>query len=324
MTDAEQKKTAAVTVAVITYHSEETILETLDSILKQTYGPENIELVISDDASKDDTVKLIELWLVKYRSHFRCVNFLSNEVNGGIAKNCNIAWKAATSEWIKTIAGDDILLPNCISDNVDYILEHQNKNISVLFSKMQSFCVAASGEHLHLAIMPSREELQFFQLSALAQYHFLQKQGICGAPSVFINREILKNVGYADERFLVEDYPLWLKLTSKDIKLYFMNVTTVKYRIGESISRNKTTLINERYINDLMNIDSILIFPSLNKSDFIIVIRKKLWANLSLVISRVFKNKVNIFSKFFILCAFTIRPGFLKFQLSKIKRKVGG
>jgi len=49
-----------VSVAVITYNSAETVLETLDSIATQTYGTENIELIISDDASTDKTVHVID------------------------------------------------------------------------------------------------------------------------------------------------------------------------------------------------------------------------------------------------------------------------
>ena len=103
-----------VTVAVITYHSAATVLETLDSIVNQTYGPENIELIISDDGSKDSTVQVIESWLVENLSLFHSVTFFANEANVGISKNCNVAWKAATSEWVKTIAGDDQLVENAL------------------------------------------------------------------------------------------------------------------------------------------------------------------------------------------------------------------
>jgi len=50
-----------VTVAVTTYQSSLYVIETLDSIYNQTYP--NIELVISDDSSSDNTVELVNEWV---------------------------------------------------------------------------------------------------------------------------------------------------------------------------------------------------------------------------------------------------------------------
>ena len=50
-----------VSVVVITYNSEKYILETLESIKTQSY--KNLELIISDDCSKDDTVMICRDWL---------------------------------------------------------------------------------------------------------------------------------------------------------------------------------------------------------------------------------------------------------------------
>ncbi|XEH48867.1 glycosyltransferase family 2 protein [Edwardsiella tarda] len=310
-----------VTVAVITYHSALTVIETLDSIVHQSYGAERIELIISDDGSTDNTVQVIDEWLLHHRNKFYRAIFFANKCNGGISKNCNIAWKAATSEWIKTIAGDDILLPTCISDNVNYINSQEGENISVLFSKMQSFKVEASGLRSNLSILPTHDELHFFQLSALEQYRHLQREGITGSPSVFINREKLSDIGFADERFLVEDFPLWFKFVSGGIKLHFMDVVTVFYRVGDSVSRNKTTLINKRFINDLINIDDVLVIPSLRRRDIITIFRKKVWTRLSLVIAAIFRNRVNFISRLIMLSIFSIRPGFLKHQIYKLKKK---
>ncbi|HAX2253154.1 TPA: glycosyltransferase, partial [Escherichia coli] len=44
-----------ITITVISYNSSATISDTLNSILQQTYNKKNIEVIISDDASKDNT-----------------------------------------------------------------------------------------------------------------------------------------------------------------------------------------------------------------------------------------------------------------------------
>lgn len=55
--------TPLVTIAVVTYNSSQTILETLESVKEQTY--KNIELIISDDCSSDNTTDICQKWLQK-------------------------------------------------------------------------------------------------------------------------------------------------------------------------------------------------------------------------------------------------------------------
>ncbi|MBX9565837.1 glycosyltransferase family 2 protein [Aeromonas hydrophila] len=65
-----------VAVVVITYNSAKTVVETLNSIVSQTYGADFIELIISDDASVDNTTNVIEDWLEQHGSSFYSVMFL--------------------------------------------------------------------------------------------------------------------------------------------------------------------------------------------------------------------------------------------------------
>ncbi|WP_412503568.1 glycosyltransferase family 2 protein [Shewanella indica] len=306
-----------VTVAVITYHSAATVLETLDSILNQSYGPENVELIISDDGSKDTTVLVINDWLAQHQAKFHSVKFFANEVNSGISKNCNVAWKAATSEWIKTIAGDDILLPNCLADNVEFVLEHND--IAVLFSKMQSFKVTENGLKQNLAILPTARAQQFFELPALKQFHYLQRQGISGAPSAFINRVKLASIGFADERFkMMEDFPLWFNFTRTNNMLHFMDKMTVEYRLTESVSHSSMKLINEVYFNEIIKVEIELVAPTLSSQQKILKFRKWFWPYLVVKIAKLFDNKVTLASRLFITLAFMIRPGTIKSILNKI------
>ncbi|QJT28661.1 glycosyltransferase [Aeromonas media] len=307
-----------VTVAVITYHSAKTVVETLDSIVAQSYGPENIELIISDDGSRDNTVPVINEWLALHQAKFYCVKFFTNVANSGISKNCNVAWKAATSSWIKTIAGDDILLPNCLTDNIDFVFSQKHNDVSVLFSKMQLFSVAESGIRQELRILPTIHAQKFFKLSALKQFQYLQQQGISGAPSAFINRVKLASVGFADERFpMMEDHPLWFKLCQAGFKLNFMDKITVLYRIADSVSNSKSRLINVDYINEIVAVEEKLVIPTLSDNQYILKLRKRQWPKLAIRVAAIFDNKVTFFSKLAIAMIFMIKPGFLSAQLYK-------
>ena len=312
------KKT--ISVAVITYNSSQTVTETLDSIYHQSYGAENIELIISDDASSDNTVEIIENWLKHHQSSFSKVVFFKNEVNGGVSKNINVAWTASTSEWIKSIAGDDILLPSCLDDNVDYVLKREHENIGAVFSSMQVFYVDEQLNKVNTYLMPSPAYYHFFDLTAESQYDYLKINGIPIAPSSFIKRSALISVDYADERFrLIEDYPLWLKLTKCGYILKFFNKKTVQYRKSDSISSSRSKIINERYFNEMKLIDDVVVIPDLKKSQCILKLRKKAWPRTMLYVAGIFNNTPSVLSRIIVSLVNVLKPGFVSFQLRKIK-----
>ena len=104
--------TMLVSVYVVTYNSAEYVIETLNSVYNQTYN--NIELIITDDASTDNTIELCKRWLNNHQDRFSDVQLVTSTINTGISANCNRAVKVAKGYWLKGIAGDDILLPNCV------------------------------------------------------------------------------------------------------------------------------------------------------------------------------------------------------------------
>ncbi len=101
-----------VSVVVITYNSAKYVIETLESVKDQTY--KNIELVVADDASTDDTLTLVKQWVDANKGRFSGYKVVESEINTGIAPNLNRGIMAATGAYIKPIAGDDLLLNNCI------------------------------------------------------------------------------------------------------------------------------------------------------------------------------------------------------------------
>lgn len=284
-----------VSVAVITYNSSATVLQTLNSILEQTYGSHNIELIISDDASLDNTVEVVQCWIDLHGKKFHSIDLIENKVNGGISKNCNIAWQRATSEWIKSIAGDDLLLKDCLLNNMHYV--KTNKDVRVVFSKMQSFSEDICGVKLGLEF-PNSFQKKIFNLSAREQFNILSKiDGISVAPTSFIDRKTLAEIGYADERFpLIEDYPLWFKLTKYGIKLHYFDKATVMYRVGNSISQAKNELTNLGHIIRRHDIDIKLVFPHLEKTARINKLRRLLSYQLMILLVNCSGNKKNNFT----------------------------
>lgn len=278
-----------VSVAVISYNSSETIIDTLESVLAQTYGSEKIELIISDDASKDNTNQIIDKWLSVNQGFFYNTKFIKNFINKGVSANCNQAWRASSCEWIKSIAGDDMLESDCIKFNINYI--NKNPESKIVFSKMRWFGNIQK-------VTPSKYNMRFFKKDSKKQNNWLKCFSFNIAPASFISREALESIGYADESYrTIEDLPLWLKFTAAGYKLHFLDLITVNYRASESTSMSSDRFVNVDFLNDLI---------SINKSQ-----AKSFWKNpvneylrfeqlimfyCTLLISKVFKNKKNKYS----------------------------
>ena len=218
-----------VTIGVATYNSEKTIIETLDSIRKQTYP--NIKLIISDDCSSDDTIHVVQHWLEENSGRFISTKIITVPHNTGVSASFNRIWDACDTEWLKDIAGDDLLLPNCIENNTKYICEHSDA--VVVFSRAIGF-TTKRGRKKWVDI--PWHDYSFFYLTPKEQYHYLFYKGNhLPAASCFYNiKELRKTCIRHDERIpLLEDYPKWVMFARKDVVFHFLDKPTVEYRLNE-------------------------------------------------------------------------------------------
>ena len=98
------KNKPLISVIVATYNNSDTIVESLNSILNQTY--QNFEVLVVDDASEDDTLKkLNEIQNDKLK-------VFSNANNIGLTKSLNLLIKKSKGDYIARHDSDDISFPN--------------------------------------------------------------------------------------------------------------------------------------------------------------------------------------------------------------------
>src|SRR6188768_2547720 len=101
-----------VSIICLSYNHERFVQEAIGSVLQQTYP--NIELIVVDDGSTDNSADAISNLLSKYPS----VSFLRLEKNMGYCKAFNQGLARATGDFIIDLAGDDILLPERVAEGV--------------------------------------------------------------------------------------------------------------------------------------------------------------------------------------------------------------
>ena len=101
---------ARISVAIPVYNCEKYIEKCLDSIKNQTY--KNYEVIISNDASTDNTMSIIE----KYKKNNPQMDIvvINNIQNVGVCENRNILINSCNGEYITFVDNDDYIENNCL------------------------------------------------------------------------------------------------------------------------------------------------------------------------------------------------------------------
>jgi glycosyltransferase involved in cell wall biosynthesis len=107
-----------VSVIIPTYNSEKYIKESLESIINQTY--DNLEVVVTDDCSKDNTVDMVK----KYQSNDSRIRLIVNKKNMGIALNMNKGIRVCKGKYIAILDADDWAYPYRVEEQVKVMEEN--------------------------------------------------------------------------------------------------------------------------------------------------------------------------------------------------------
>lgn len=125
-----QKAKPCVSIGLPVYNGENFIIETLDSILSQTYT--DFELIISDNASTDNTKSICEAYVAQDKR----IRYYRNEQNLGGAWNYNRVLDLSRGTYFKWAAHDDLLAPtliaecvNTLNDDSSIILCHSKTSV---------------------------------------------------------------------------------------------------------------------------------------------------------------------------------------------------
>ena len=238
-----EEKMPLVSVAVITFNSSKYVLETLESIKAQTY--QNIELIISDDCSTDNTMQLCKIWCEQNKERFARIQYVEVEQNTGVSANCNRAEDACEAEWVKLIAGDDMLLPNCLTDFMEYVQTHED--VVYVFGKIELF----DDIQKKIVYNDTWPNYSIFLLdSSKEQYDFFLRNGNCiPSASVFYNKNRSINLGIrCDERIpFIEDRPRWYQLFEQNVRLHFVGKYVVRYRVCHKESLSVGSTYSDRF-----------------------------------------------------------------------------
>lgn len=124
-----------VSVVVPMHNDEAWIGETLESVHRQTYPLENIELIAVDDASSDQSASIARAFL---RDHAMQGQVIACGQNVGVGAARNLGWQRAAGEWIQFLDADDLLAPRKIEVQMSWA-SHCPEDVAVVYSTWQYF-----------------------------------------------------------------------------------------------------------------------------------------------------------------------------------------
>jgi glycosyltransferase involved in cell wall biosynthesis len=238
-----QSNNPLVSVLVASYNNAHYILESLDSVQAQTY--DNIELIIVDDCSKDNSVEVINDWIA--RTGYPCT-FIRNERNRGVCYVSNLFLQQAQGTYFSWLASDDILLPGKLATQVECFRTLPD-DYAMLFSDVH--LIDENGKYYPKTYLQDKYTKGEFDSGHLFEY--IIEMNPIAAVGALTRTDCARAVGGYDETLSYEDLDMWLKLSSK-YKVKYLNVVVAKYRIHSQSALK--TLSNFFFESQLRMLDS--------------------------------------------------------------------
>jgi len=219
-----------VTVIVPVYNHEEYISSCIRSIWEQSYGAENIQLIVVEDCSPDGSRDVV----IKEHEQLG-FDLILNETNRGIIYNINLSLKKATGKYVCITGSDDIWDPKKLDIQVEYM--EANPKVG-----------ACSGNQLEIDSKGVPFASEFQKKLPHATYEFKDiflRRFFFSTPLAMMRKSALEVVGEYPANLKVEDFFMWLKLTSNGFQMAHLESILGKYRIHEGNTNAKAVLIYE-------------------------------------------------------------------------------
>jgi glycosyltransferase involved in cell wall biosynthesis len=237
MVSVDQPK---VSVIMAAYNEEETILDSIESIIGQTY--DNFELIIVDDGSTDATPELVR------DVNNNKIRFIQNDDNRTLPYSLNRGIRESNGQYIARNDADEISKPARLERQVEYL--DNNPDVQVVGCWCE--IIGKNGEHI-------------INEGFAADRDFGVEDLIRNGPglthgSVMMRRDALEKVGGYREPFeYAQDYDLWLRISDRFGEGAIDYIPEVLYERkieAGQIANRKPTLICAEYARESIRSDT--------------------------------------------------------------------
>lgn len=203
-----------VSVVISSYNHAPYIESSILSVLQQTYP--DIELIVVDDGSTDDSVAIIRRLACQYDFDF------SVQTNKGLTRTLNEAFARCTGEYLAPFGSDDIMLPERLQVQISYMQDKPEVgmccgNIELIDAAGNPYDPADKG------IEAPFKRISFDDL-------FIHRKSGLSAPTMLIRREAFERAGGFNPEIRLEDLYIQLKILSLGYYIDKLPVLMARYR----------------------------------------------------------------------------------------------
>ncbi len=209
------------TVLTPAYNRAGFIGEAVESVLNQSYG--NIEYIVVDDGSSDGTFEILQ----EYEAAGKLTLLThENHSNRGQSAALNVGLRAAKGTYVTILDSDDMLHPEKLSKQVDFLEKHPE------FAMVYGQAMAISGDGRELFPIPDDSHSEPGDPNRLLLNFYMPSPGVA-----MVRKSIFDRVGFFDEAFrAAQDHDMALRIAEVG-PFAFLKGTVFFYRKhGDSIS----------------------------------------------------------------------------------------
>ena len=226
-----------VSIIIPAYNAEKYVSRMLESILNQTYS--NVECIIIDDGSTDNTYKTIQQYKEKFDKRRKVLKLLHQE-NKGQAAALNLGLKQVTGEYLIWADSDDYFELDAFETMVDCLEKNKDRDL------VRANAVTRLENNLD-EIYEKREQKNYTQENILDDYIIAKQDNIPTYIGIIMTRFKYfkeKNKGIEiDESRVGQNLQMIIPITY-NAKAYCLNKIVYNYIIRQdSHSRTKKTMI---------------------------------------------------------------------------------
>jgi len=234
----EIKKSPLVSVIIPLYNYEKYVADCIDSIVKQDY--ENIEIVLIDNASTDNGLKIAKNKLRSCINSSIKYNIIENSQNLGICASLNLAVHAVKGEYTCIISADDLLAKGRITRHIQILEKSSKLNITVCNGPIQTMKEDGTPTS-KLTLLGSLGENEKFSFeSVVTKKNDLTLQGCT------FHTHVLKELLF-DENLFYDDWDFFIRLTLHNYGIVYDELVSAHYRVKETgLALNTVKMIESR------------------------------------------------------------------------------
>ncbi|MDI9309904.1 MAG: glycosyltransferase [Limnohabitans sp.] len=212
-----------VSVICLNYNHSKYVIECLNSVKNQSYH--NVELIIIDDYSTDNSIEIINNWLEKNPN----IVFLQNNTNLGNTKSFNKAAKIAKGDYLLDLAADDVLLPDCIEKQIEKFQTSGYRNLGLVYGNLENINEDGTFNSYYFEVGTNKKVLTKRKTGDIYSSIISTGKIIC-SPSALLRKSVFDKLGGYDKNLVYEDLDYWIRL-SRDYEIDFVDHILVKKRI---------------------------------------------------------------------------------------------